>query len=228
MSETPESMIVEHVLDAISDQRLRAGTKLGEQALSDLFSCNRAHVRRALATLAAYQVVDLIPNRGAFVSTPSEDEARDVFQARRAIEATIIRNVVRRADDGDLASLRAHLKAEDAVRKENDRPKAIRASRAFHMLLARIARNGVLEKYLSELTMRTSLIIGLYGSSNASLCADDEHRRIVDSVADRDEALAQKMVDMHLRHIEAEIEFGQERPRVGPLSVIFRPGGLRE
>lgn len=223
MSETPENVLVEHVLDAISDQRLRAGTKLGEQALSDLFSCNRAHVRRALATLSAYQVVDLIPNRGAFVSTPSEDEARDVFQARRAIEVTIIRNVVRRADETDIARLRAHLEQEEEIRHQNDRPRAIRVSRTFHMLLAQIGRNSVLEHYLAELTMRTSLIIGLYGTNNASLCSDDEHSKIVQSIADRDEVSAQEMVDHHLRHIEGEIEFGQEAPRIGPLSVIFPP-----
>lgn len=216
-------MIVEHVLDAISDQRLRAGTKLGEQMLSDLFACNRANVRRALATLSAYQVVDLIPKRGAFVATPSEKEARDVFQARRALETTIIRNVIRQADDADIAALRAHLKTEHAVRQLQDRPKAIRASRTFHMLLARIGRNSVLEKYLSELTMRTSLIIGLYGPTHASLCADDEHARIVDSIIARDEARAQKMVEAHLRHIEDEIDFTQENTRLGPLSDILRP-----
>ncbi|MEQ8487991.1 MAG: GntR family transcriptional regulator [Marinovum algicola] len=223
MSENPELMIVEHVLDAVADQRLQAGTKLGEQALCDLFSCNRAHVRRALATLAAHQVVDLIPNRGAFVATPSEAEARDVFQARRAIEATIIRNVVRNANAADLTALRAHLEEEDRVRSANDRSRAIRASRAFHMLLGRIGRNGVLEKYLSELTMRTSLIIGLYGSNRASLCDDDEHSRIVESIVNRDEATAQTMVDMHLRHIESEIDFNKERPRGGPLSVLIQP-----
>lgn len=224
MSETPETTIVEQILDAISDQRLRAGTKLGEQTLSELFSCNRAHVRRALATLAAYQVVEIIPNRGAFVATPSEGEAHDIFQARRALEATIIRNVIRHADDADLEALRAHLEKEDRVRQANDRPGAIRSSRNFHMLLAQIARNSVLEKYLSELTMRTSLIIGLYGSNQASLCADDEHQKIVEAVTSRDEAVAQKMVATHLRHIESEINFDQERPRVGPLSVLLQSG----
>lgn len=167
-------------------------------------------------------MVDLIPNRGAFVATPSEAEARDVFQARRAIEATIIRNVVRNANAADLTALRAHLEEEDRVRHASDRPRAIRASRAFHMLLGRIGRNSVLENYLSELTMRTSLIIGLYGSDRASLCDDDEHSRIVESIADRDEATAQKLVDIHLRHIEAEIDFGKKRPRGGPLSVLIQ------
>ena len=91
------------------------------------------------------------------------------------------------------------------------------------MLLGRIGRNGVLEKYLSELTMRTSLIIGLYGSNRASLCDDDEHSRIVESIVNRDEATAQSMVDMHLRHIESEIDFNKERPRGGPLSVLIQP-----
>lgn len=223
MSEPHESVIVEHVLDAISDQRLQAGTKLGEQALSELFSCNRAHVRRALATLAAYQVVDLIPNRGAFVSTPSEEEARDVFQARRAIEATIVRNAVRRATNQDITDLRGLLHDEDNARTRHDRARAIRASRAFHMALARIGRNKVLEKYLAELTMRTSLILGLYGTGHGNLCADDEHAQIVDRVAARDEAGAQAKIDLHLRHIEDEVEFGVETPRVGPLAAVLAP-----
>lgn len=92
MKDSPEDQIVNAILDAISEQRLPAGTKLGEQALSDLFSCNRANVRRALASLAAQQVVELRPNRGAFVMTPSPKEARDIFQARRAIERTIARH----------------------------------------------------------------------------------------------------------------------------------------
>ena len=125
-------------------------------------------------------------------------------------------------DEADFAALRAHLEDEDRVRKTNDRPSAIRSSRAFHMLLARIARNGVLEQYLSELTMRTSLIIGLYGSNRASLCDDDEHQKIVESVVNRDEITAQKRVDLHLRHIESEVDFSKERPRGGPLSVLLQ------
>ena len=47
-----EDAIILSVLDAVSEQRLPAGSKLGEQALSDLFDCNRANVRRALTALA--------------------------------------------------------------------------------------------------------------------------------------------------------------------------------
>ncbi|AUH64597.1 GntR family transcriptional regulator [Paracoccus zhejiangensis] len=224
MDKPIDLVIVDSVLDAIADQRLRAGTKLGEQALSDLFGANRALVRRALAQLTAYQVVDHLPNRGAFVATPTPDDARNVFQARRAIEATICRNAVRQADEADLADLRAHLAAEAAAHGDN-RPSAVRLSRQFHLLLARVGRNPVLSRYLEELVMRSSLIIGLYAARQGVLCAEDDHSRIVDAIAARDEALALRLLDQHLRQIEAGVRFGDVPPVTGALSAMLqRPG----
>lgn len=217
MDKPLEVIIVDSILDAIADQRLRAGTKLGEQALSDLFDCNRAQVRRALATLTAYQVVEHHPNRGAFVATPTPDDARNVFQARRAIEAVICRNAARHATSDDIAAIRDHLREEDRASGQDNRPNAVRLSRGFHLLLARIGRNPVLARYLEELTMQTSLIIGLYAKGHSTLCAQDEHARIADAIAAGDEAGAQALLDTHLRHIEAGIQFDDRRPRTGEL-----------
>ena len=222
MDKPPETLIVDSILDAIADQRLMAGTKLGEQALSDIFACNRAHVRRALSMLTGWQVVDHLPNRGAYVATPTPQDARDVFQARRAIETTICRNAVRLADAADLADLRAHLAEEDAARGHENRPALIRLSRGFHILLARIGRNPVLARYLDELTMRSSLIIGLYAQGHTTLCAEDEHAGIVAAIAARDEARALSLLDTHLRHIEGGIRFDEALPATDGLAAALR------
>lgn len=222
MEKPLETLIVDSILDAIADQRLMAGTKLGEQALSDIFACNRAHVRRALSMLTGWQVVDHLPNRGAYVATPTPQDARDVFQARRAIETTICRNAVRLADAADLADLRAHLAEEDAARGYENRPALIRLSRGFHILLARIGRNPVLARYLDELTMRSSLIIGLYAQGHTTLCAEDEHAGIVAAIAARDEARALSLLDTHLRHIEGGIRFDEALPVTDGLAAALR------
>ena len=222
MEKPLETVIVDSILDAIADQRLHAGTKLGEQALSDLFGCNRAHVRRALGTLTAYQVVEHLPNRGAYVATPTPEDARDVFQARRAIEVVICRNAVRQATPDDIAALRAHLAQEALARDSGDRSAAVRLSRGFHLLLGRIGRNPVLLRYLEELTMRSSLIIGLYATGHGTLCADDEHSRITDAIEARDMDAAQDLLDRHLRHIEGGIHFGEDAPATGELSKALR------
>lgn len=217
MKDSPEDQIVNAILDAISEQRLPAGTKLGEQALSDLFSCNRANVRRALASLAAQQVVELRPNRGAFVMTPSPKEARDIFQARRAIERTIARHASGKASAEDIAFLRGNIQEEAEARKAGDKPAELRASRQFHMRIAQIAGNLVLERFLSELTMRSTLILGLYSPTGSSSCAEDEHDRIVDALAADSTDELVRLADEHLRHLEEGLNF--DEPPATPMSL---------
>lgn len=223
MKQAPEQVIVRSVLEAIAEHRLKAGTKLGEQALSDIFACNRANVRRALLTLSTQKVVDLRPNRGAFVATPTPEEARNVFQARRAIERTTVRNAIRNATPRDIARLRRHAEREAAARRAGSRPESIRLSGEFHLVLGEIGGNDVLAGFLRELVLRSSLIIGLYAPHSAPLCEDHDHLDIVEAIEARDEALAVERVDHHLRDLEASILF-EEEPEPQDLRAILRAG----
>src|SRR5262252_8793169 len=76
--------------EAVLDHRLPPGTKLKEVALAEIFGVTRAVIRKALGRLAHMRLVELRPNRGAVVASPSVDEARDLFAARRAIEGAIV------------------------------------------------------------------------------------------------------------------------------------------
>lgn len=220
---SPEIAIVQGILDAIAEHRLKAGTKLGEQALCDIFHCNRANVRRALLTLSAQKVVDLRPNRGAFVATPTPEEARNVFQARRAIERTTVRNAVRHCGVRDIARLRQHTERERKARGSGSRPEAIRMSGEFHLVLGEVGGNDVLAGFLRELVLRSSLIIGLYAPHSAPLCEDHDHRDIVEAIEARDEALAVQRLDHHLRDLERNIRFDEES-EPHDLGAILRTG----
>lgn len=212
-----EDAIIASILAAVAEQRLPAGSKLGEQALSDLFACNRANVRRALIALAAQLVVELRPNRGAFVATPSPLEAQEVFEARRTIERTLGRHVIERATADDIAEMRRTIVREARARAAGDKPSELRLSRAFHMRFATIAGNRVLERFLAELTLRTTLILGLYSASGTVSCAEDEHAGLVDAVEARDEARLMALVDDHLHHLEGGLDF--DRP-VAPARTL--------
>ena len=217
MDAQPENQIVTAVLNAISEQRLPAGAKLGEQALSDLFQCNRANVRRALASLAAKHVVELRPNRGAFVIAPSGQEAREIFQARRAIERTIARQAVTRVSDDDITCLRRNIAAETEARTLRDKPTELRLSQQFHMSLARLSGNRILARFLAELTMRSTLILGMYSKEGHSCSNCDDHVGIVDALMARDAELLLRLTDEHLRHLEAELDF--DLPPVSSVSL---------
>ena len=111
-----ENEIVEQIYDAVIEQQLRPGTKLSESSLCEAFGVGRMRIRSALLLLASRNIVDLQSNRGAYISTPTLEQARQVFEARRAIEPNICRLAVERATEKHIACLEDHLEDE---RKKN-------------------------------------------------------------------------------------------------------------
>lgn len=225
MNQTAEQSIVSGVLEAIAEHRLKAGVKLGEQDLCEIYHCNRAHVRRALATLEAQKVVKLEPNRGAFIATPTPDEARNVFQARRAIERVIAENVLRKASADDIARLRDHVEQEQQARQSSERRNAIRLSGRFHLILGEMCGNEVLDEFLNELVMRSSLIISMYSASQAPLCGDEEHELIVDAIAEGDETALLERIEHHLHHLERSIAIETDNTSPNLKDILQPPSG---
>ena len=82
---SPESRIYDRIHTAIATRQLRPGARLIEDQLSDVFGVSRGRIRSVLQSLAREQVVTLQRNRGASVSHPTVEEAKEVFAARRLI-----------------------------------------------------------------------------------------------------------------------------------------------
>ena len=209
-----DAAIFDRIVAAVMEQRLAAGAKLPEAALCEAFDCSRSQIRRVLVVLAERGVVALHPNRGAFVAKPSADEARDVFEARRAIERSIVLTAAGRIDANALSELRANARAGGVAETAGDCNESIRLSGQFHLRLAEVAGNALLTRFLEDLVTRTSLIIGLYGSRSARSCSEFEHDAVIDALARRDGPGAAAVMEHHLKHIESALDIrdGAEAP----------------
>ena len=141
---TQDDVVYEHVFDAILEQRLAPGTRLSEEALGEIFGVSRTIIRRALSRLGHEGVVLLRPNRGAVVASPSVEEARQVFFARRMVEKAITELAVEHATAEQLAELRQMVSDERDSFVRGDRGAGIRLSGEFHLQLAVAARNAPL------------------------------------------------------------------------------------
>lgn len=195
--------------DAIVDRRLAPGTKLSEAEVGTLFDVSRTVVRDALQMLAFEGLVTTERNRGAFVSNPSPDEARQIFESRRLIEPAIVAAAADRLTPEEIAGFRAHLEEEARYKGERGasaRRAEIKASGDFHLLLARVAGNAILEKFMQELVARSSLVIALYGRTGVSSCGHDDHTEILDALERGDVEKATAFMLHHIGHIEADLD----------------------
>ncbi len=219
--EIAEEDIVERIFEAVVEQRLPPGTKLSESALCLAFGVGRMRIRRSLLLLSSREVVELHANRGAYVASPTAKQAREVFEARLALEPTIARLAVERAGAEDIANLAAHIKMEHSAHHDDRRLEAIRLSGQFHILLAQIASNAVMLRMMKELVTRTSLIIGIFGGSSVANCRDDDHERIVCAFEARDGQAAADLMTEHLRVIESSLELGKKNRSAVDLVSMF-------
>lgn len=219
--ETAHDEIYEKIYVAILEHRLHPGTKLVEERLAEIFGVSRARIREVLARLAHEQIVELIPQRGAFVARPSIEQALDVFEARRLIEPAVMRRLIETLTPEKLTRLRLHQDLEMDARRREDKRAVVRLSGEFHSLAAELAGNSALARSMRELSTLTCLMIFLYDAPTSTSCRADEHSQIIDAIARRDIPAAERLMLEHLDHIESGMKLEAAAEEVD-LEAIFR------
>ena len=211
-SSTATRSIVDAMTKAIVEHRLHPGTKLAEQKLADHFGVSRTLVRQALFQLAQKRLIRMEPARGAFVATPSSDEARQVFAVRRMLEAEMTRNFVRHVTPAQIKALKEHVAQEKAAVSSGDVPGRTDLLGDFHVRIAELMNNQVLAQMLGELISRCALITLMYQSTHAAQHSAEEHAEIIKAIAAKDEKLAVRLMDEHLLHVEENLTLDRKVP----------------
>jgi DNA-binding GntR family transcriptional regulator len=215
------------IYNAIVEHRLQPGTKLTEERIAELFSVSRTQVRGVLQRLAVEQLVTLVPNRGAFVTTPTAAEAHDVLDVRRTLEPGIVARLIERMRMGEardgVAQLRRLVKREQQAHRSGDRRTAVRLSGEFHVLLAELSGSSIYLRMMRELTPLTCLAILSFEAPTAAACPNDEHARLIDAIEAHDVAAAAALMIDHLLHIEHALDLDRsgEEPEVDLAELLL-------
>ena len=213
--------ITERVLSAIWEHRLPPGTKLVEEKLASVFGVSRTKIRQALVRLAHDSILTIYPNRGTFVSSPTVEEARHVFNARRVIEPAMMRQLAQTATKDQVSPLRQNVALESEARARHDRRGIIRLSGEFHIIMAEMAGNPFLLKSMRELCSLTCLIIALYDSPGITACPHHEHDELLALIQARDGERAASLMMKHLDHVEHALDLHLPAGEEIDLEAVF-------
>lgn len=186
--------------------RLGAGAKLGEQKLAGVFGVTRERIRKVLHRLGHERLIEVIPNRGAYVASPSLDDARQIYEARRIVEGGIAFRLAESLSVEQLDRLRQHFADEEGAHGRHDRADSIRLSGAFHVLLAGMTGNPFVLREMQELVSRTSMLVALLEHDGATGCGIDEHGSILKALESRNPAAAARTMIAHLSLIETRLK----------------------
>lgn len=192
---------VEALRGAILTLKLPEGERLVERELIERLGVSRTTVREALRELESEGLVEVIPQRGAVVASISPTDASDLYEARVAIEALIVRRFVERADeecvDDMVRAVEAYAEVADG---DHEIPEMLASKDGFYAALDRGAHAPALSQLLGTLQARVRVLrarsLGQPGRPKASA---EELRDLVAAIRDRDADRAAALCAAHVQ-----------------------------
>jgi DNA-binding GntR family transcriptional regulator len=216
-----DQFIVDKVRNAVLTQRLPPGTRLPEVALGEIFGVSRSVVRKALTRLAADHVVTQQPNQVARVRAPSIDETRETFAARRLVEGEVAALLAGRLDGETLAIIESLVQREAEAHAAGDEPARIEHSLALHHLLAEQSPNRVLGAMLTDLILRTSIVIALYKRAGLASCyLAEDHPALLSHLRSGDGEAARECIHSHLLALENLLDLSVRDASIDLMAIL--------
>ncbi|MFT8321445.1 MAG: GntR family transcriptional regulator [Bacillus sp. (in: firmicutes)] len=217
-----EIEIYQKIKQAIILQKLRPNIQLVEKEIAESFGVSRTPVRNVLRRLSYERLVKIIEHKGAFVTSSSMEEAKEVFEMRRVLEAQAVRKACRLATKEQLSELEEMVEEERTSYEEMDYSESIQMSGDFHLKIAELAGNSYFYQYLEDLISLTHVIISIYGKKHEEKHACLHHLHIYEAIKQRDEDLAENLAIKHLLEMEENLHFDEKNQISTSLSDIFQ------
>lgn len=214
--------IVRQIKEALFAGKLQAGDKLPtERELAERFATSRASVREALRTLEPEGLIRVKKGAegGIFIADIDHRPAAKSFQtllqlrkvsiseiaeARLIFEPQAARLAAERAKPGDLRELEEEIRKMEAAVESKALPRFYDLK--FHLLIARAARNPILELLAeSMLGVAARTITEIHPSRDTLRHVLKRHRGILEAVRRRDPEAAGKAMLEHIVDVQTRL-----------------------
>ncbi len=172
----------------IVDGTLEPGERLSDKELAAWFDVSRTPVREALQTLAEQKLVLVRPSSGTFVAPVDASEMADAYRLMGGLQALALEMAFPTLGPSDLARLR---ELNAAFREAS----GAAAHSAFHHAVAELARNAPLTVFTDTLMAQALRGENLFLASDERRAGSfAEHEAVIDALAARELALAQRLM----------------------------------
>lgn len=191
--------VVTHLRNLIVEGALAPGMKLNERELCETLGISRTPLREAMKVLAAEGLIEIAPNRGAFVSRMSDTEIWESFEVMSGLEAMSGELAAVRITPVEIAEIKALHYAMIACRAQNDLPGYYSRNQTIHNKLNEAARNSVLRQTYQSINRR---LLALRFKSNFQAgkwdSAIQDHEEMIKALEARDGARLAAILRKHL------------------------------
>lgn len=196
-------MVFDVLMEAIISGQLPPGERLMEVQLAEEMGVSRTPVREAIRRLELEGFVVMIPRKGAYVAGLSIKDIVNIFEIRTALEQLAVTLAAERMTPEDLETLERLLVELAETVKEADVEAWTELDKKFHHLIYEYSRNERLIQMMDNIMEQINRyrVISL-SNLEVRQHSVEEHKRIVEGMAERDIDAARKAAADHINNTQ--------------------------
>ena len=186
--------------------RIEFGAQLRPDTIAEQLDISTTPVREALHRLETDGLIVKLPYKGWYVREFTEQEVRDLYELRAALECFGVRLACERIEQEQLDWLREHQSVGEAALRDGDMEAYRIYNRDLHAAIVEAARNAYLSSLMSQVDLQSQMLmaktIRLAGRPSRAI---EEHRELIELIARRDEKAAQQLMELHILSASEDI-----------------------
>lgn len=208
------SQIYGFIRDAIVSMELLPGQMISETALAEQFGVSRTPVREALIQLSNIGFVDVLPQRGTYVSKFSMEKILEARFIREALEVSVVTNLAENVSKEIVQAGEKIIAEQKVAAKDDDALAFQKLDDLFHQTLASFTSYGrvtsLIEAEKAHMDRVRNLSLHVSGQYKRVLA---QHVAIIKAIKNGSPEDAAKAMSVHMKDVYNILEvIPQEHP----------------
>jgi DNA-binding GntR family transcriptional regulator len=221
--ETVEQRVYHLIKNAILNRQIAPGNQLFENAIAEKVNASRTPIRSAIMKLESEGLVNIIPNKGAFIVQPTIEEMVQAFEMRKSLEEMAIQKGFTHLAADEIKQLKQLLNEMKMAYKERKIVPYQEKNNEFHLVLANATGNRYLIEFMKKILSQITIYMVLYdvfnGKSNNEELDILEHEQMILYIENGEK---EKLKTLILQHLDNSLmKLQQDKLNYQSLTTLF-------
>ena len=191
----------------IMQLRMVPGSALSEKDISKLLGVSRTPVREAFIQLSQEYLLDILPQKGTYVSLIDIENVEESKFLRETIERAVIALACTQFPNDNFFDLQSNIILQELCLKEKNYLKFYELDEALHKIIFVGCKKARIWSMIQQMHTHYNRVrmLNIAGGYDA-LPVLIQHKQLVRAILEKDVALGTKTIDLHLNKVNFDIE----------------------